>query len=149
MGNSFCRFYCCCFTCESTPTACRMNLCCCHVGGGHVGSNAHADDVGETVIRNEKANINLCCCGLKVQDADVVHRTHPATQPTAASGASTKPGGSAPPVQDTYNPPPPAGYGNQVEMQQQAPPSAAAASQSASTQQPVMGYPAVQKKVVD
>lgn len=60
--------------------------------------------------------------------------------------------GSAPPVQDTYNPAPPAGYGNvntgnhQVEMQP-APPSAA--SQSAAMQQPVMGYPAVQKKVVD
>lgn len=131
-----------------------MSLCCCHVGGGHVGSGAHADDVGETVIRNEKANINLCCCGLKVQDADVVNRHHPATQPTAVSGASTKPGGSAPPVQDTYNPAPPAGYSNvntgthQVEMQQQAPLSAATQS-AAAPQQPVMGYPAVQKKVVD
>lgn len=60
--------------------------------------------------------------------------------------------GAAPPVQDTYNPAPPAGYGNvntgaqQMEMQ---PPASSAAPNAAGTQQPVMGYPAVQKKVVD
>ncbi|KAK9905771.1 hypothetical protein WJX75_006029 [Coccomyxa subellipsoidea] len=147
-----CRFYCCCFKCESTPTAMRMDLCCCHIGGGHVGSNNHPEDVGETVIRKEKANVDLCCCGLKVNDASVVSHNHPATQPTAVSGGSTKPEGAAPPVQDTYNPAPPAGYGNvntgaqQMEMQ---PPASSAAPNAAGTQQPVMGYPAVQKKVVD
>ena len=60
--------------------------------------------------------------------------------------------GAAPPVQDTYNPAPPPGYGNvntgtqQMEMQPAAP---SAAPNAAAAQQPVMGYPAVQKKVVD
>ncbi len=45
--------------------------------------------------RKEKANVSLCCCGLKVNDANVVSHDHPATQPAAVSGATTKPGGAA------------------------------------------------------
>ena len=44
--------------------------------------------------RKEKANVDLCCCGLKVNDASVVSHNHPATQPTAVSGGSTKPEGA-------------------------------------------------------
>lgn len=32
MGNSLCRFYCCCFKAESTPQACRVDCCCLHMG---------------------------------------------------------------------------------------------------------------------
>jgi hypothetical protein len=41
--------------------------------------------------RREKANIDLCCCGLKVNDVDVA--SHPATRPTGPTRATTKPAG--------------------------------------------------------
>lgn len=43
--------------------------------------------------RKEKANIDLCCCGLKVNEADRVSHSHPATQQLGTTGATTKPAG--------------------------------------------------------
>lgn len=169
MGNSLCRCYCCCFKAESTPTACRVDCCCLHLGGGHIGSDSSPNDVGETVVRKEKATIDLCCCGFKCNDADTVKHGHPpATQPAATTGAApgavaTKPASAAPPQAPSYDPAPPAGYGQANTAQQpptSAPPtgipaqgSTPSTAQTGATQakpvkegyEPVMGYPQVSK----
>ncbi|CAL5220984.1 g3096 [Coccomyxa viridis] len=147
-----------------------MDFCCLHLGGGHVGSNTNQNDVGETVVRKEKANLDLCCCGFKMNEADQVKHSHPATQPAATTAGAapgsvaTKPTSNAPPQQaQAYNPAPPAGYG-QVNTAQQppvsAPPTGAPAQGSTPTTaqtgtaqtkpvkegyEPVMGYPNVSK----
>lgn len=44
------------------------------------------------MCRKETANVNLCCCGFKCNEADVVKHSHPATQ-SAATTAGAAPGG--------------------------------------------------------
>ena len=46
MGNKFSRFHCCCLSVESTPHDFKVDLCCLHLGSGHIGTN----DVGGMVI---------------------------------------------------------------------------------------------------
>lgn len=112
--GKFARFYFCCFSVESTPQAFKADLCCLHLGSGHIG----ADDVGSMIIGCAHLIPCIACSQVDVLGADCMCFCRPAGPSQSATSAALGAKSTRRGMQDTSPAPrwPPAGRPHSLEV---------------------------------